>query len=91
MKMNTFSRSKKEWMKDQLDTMDANEHVQVLTIINNYTNQSTKTQTGVLISTEHLSDECLKEIETYIHFLIDQRKRIDDDNKTRKSYERMVQ
>jgi len=33
----------------------------------------------------------LKEIETYIHFLIDQRKRIDDDNKTRKSYERMVQ
>jgi hypothetical protein len=78
-------------MKDQLDTMDSNEHAQVLAIINNYTNQSTKTQTGVLISTEHLSGECLKEIETYIHFLIDQRKRIDDDNKTRKSYERLVQ
>ena len=89
--MNTFARSKKEWMKEQLDTMDINEHAQVLAIIQNYTEQSTKTQSGMLISTEHLNDDCLKEIDNYIHFLLDQRKRMDDDNKTRKSYERMVQ
>lgn len=89
--MNTFARSKKEWMKDQLDTMDANEHAQVLTIIRKYSEHCTKTQNGVLVSTDNLNDECLKEIETYIYFLLDQRKRMDEDNKTRKSYERMVQ
>jgi hypothetical protein len=89
--MNTFARSKKEWMKEQLDTMDSNEHAQVLAIIRKFSEQCTKTQNGVLVSTDNLNDECLKEVETYIHFLLDQRKRMDEDNKTRKSYERMVQ
>jgi hypothetical protein len=89
--MNTIARTKKEWMKDQLDSMDANEHVQVLEIIRKYTDQCTKTQTGVLISTDLLNDECLGEIEHYIHFLLDQRKRMEEDVKTRKTYERMIQ
>lgn len=89
--MNTVARTKKEWMKDQLDSMDANEHVQVLEIIRKYTDQCTKTQSGVLISTDLLNDECLAEIDRYIHFLLDQRKRMDEDVKTRKTYERMVQ
>ena len=78
-------------MKDQLDTMDANEHAQVLAIVHKYTDQCTKTQSGVLISTDLLNNECLGEIEQYIHFLLDQRKRMDEDVKTRKTYERMVQ
>jgi hypothetical protein len=89
--MNTVARTKKEWMKDQLDSMDANEHVQVLEIIRKYTDQCTKTQSGVLISTDLLNDQCLAEIDQYIHFLLDQRKRMDEDVKTRKTYERMVQ
>lgn len=78
-------------MKDQLDTMDANEHAQVLTIVRKYTEQCTKTQSGVLISTDLLNDECLGEIEQYILFLADQKKRMDEDVKTRRTYERMVQ
>jgi hypothetical protein len=89
--MNSVARTKKEWMKDQLDTMEANEHAQVLGIIHKYTDQCTKTQSGVLISTDLLNNECLGEIEQYINFLLDQRKRMDDDVKTRKTYERMVQ
>jgi hypothetical protein len=89
--MNSVARTKKEWMKDQLDTMDANEHAQVLSIVHKYTDQCTKTQSGVLISTDLLNNECLGEIEQYINFLLDQRKRMDDDVKTRKTYERMVQ
>ena len=89
--MNTIARTKKEWMKDQLDTMDANEHAQVLTIVRKYTEQCTKTQSGVLISTDLLNDECLGEIEQYILFLADQKKRMDEDVKTRRTYERMVQ
>lgn len=89
--MNSCVRSKKEWMKEQLDKMDVDEHSQILSIIQKYTSHSTRTQNGILISTDELSDECLNEVEQYIHFLLDQRKRIDEDSKARKTYERMVQ
>ena len=85
-----FSRSEKETMKDQIDKMDSNEHLQILDIIKKYTEHYTKTESGVLISADVLADECLEEINLYIHFSLDQRKRIEDDNKIRKTYERIV-
>jgi hypothetical protein len=88
--MNKYSRSKKEWLKEQLDRMESNEHTQVFSIIKKYTDQFTKTQNGVLVSTDNLNDECLDEIEKYITFCNDQRKRMDEDMKTRKNYERLV-
>lgn len=88
--MNSFSRSKKEWLKEHLDRMEPNEHNQVFDIIKKYTEQFTKTQSGVLVSTDNLNDECLTEIEKYITFCTDQRKRMDEDMKTRKNYERLV-
>ena len=78
-------------MKDRLDAMDANEHSQIFTIVRKYTDQGTRTQSGILISTEFMSDECLGEIEAYIQFLSDQRKRMEEDTKARRSYERMLQ
>jgi hypothetical protein len=88
--MNTTPRSKKEWLKDQLDRMDPNEHTQVFNIIKKYTDQFTKTQSGVLVSTDQLNDECLSEIEHYITFRNDQKKQMEEDLKTRKNYERLV-
>jgi hypothetical protein len=88
--MNTTPRSKKEWLKDQLDRMDTNEHTQIFNIIKQYTDQFTKTQSGVLISTDQLNDECLQEIEKYITFRNDQKKQMEEDLKTRKNYERLV-
>jgi predicted transcriptional regulator len=63
--MNSLLRSKKEWLKEQLDRMEVNEHMQVLNIVRKYTDQLTKTQTGVLVSTDNLTNDCLKEIENY--------------------------
>ena len=88
--MNSINRSKKELLKDHLDHMESNEHNQVFAIIKKYTDQFTKTQNGVLISTDNLSDECLIEIEKYINFCLDQKKRMDEDQKTRKNYERLL-
>lgn len=88
--MNSFTRSKKELLKEQLDRMEANEHIQVFEIIKNYTDQFTKTQNSILISTDQLNDKCLSEIEKYINFCMDQRKRMEEDMKTRKNYERLV-
>lgn len=88
--MNTIGRSKKEWLKDQLDRMDPNEHTQVFNMIKKHTDQFTKTQSGVLISTDQLNDECLTEIEKYIAFRNDQKKQMEEDLKNRKNYERLV-
>jgi hypothetical protein len=88
--MNSVQRQKKEWLKDQLDRMESNEHIQIFNIIKKHTEQFTKTQTGILISTDNLSNECIENIEKYVVFSIDQRKRIEEDAKTRKTYERLV-
>ena len=50
----------------------------------------TKTQNGVLISSETLDNDTLVEVERYVLFCVDQQKRMEDDMKTRKTYERMV-
>jgi hypothetical protein len=85
-----MNKQKKEWMKDQLDLMDSNQHTQIFNIIKKYTNTFTKTQSGILVSTDNLSSECLEEINNYINFSIDQKKRIEEDAKTRKTYERLI-
>jgi hypothetical protein len=85
-----MNKQKKEWMKDQLDLMDSNQHTQIFNIIKKYTNTFTKTQSGILVSTDNLSPECLEEINSYINFSIDQKKRIEEDAKTRKTYERLI-
>jgi len=78
-------------MKEQLDSLEVNEHIQVYEIIKKYTDNITKAPTGIFISSEHLPLECLQEMEKYILFCIDQKSRMDNDLKTRKIYERMVE
>lgn len=88
--MNSFQRSKKEALKEQIDKMETNEHSQIFSIIKKYTDQFTKVNNGVLVSSDNLSDECLEEIAKYVQFCTDQRKRMDEDATTRKTYERLI-
>lgn len=88
--MNTFARTDKEMLKDQLDKLEANEHRQIFDIVARYTSEFTKTEKGILVSTNVLDDKCLSEIRSYVTFCLDQKKRMDEDMKTRKTYERMV-
>ena len=89
--MSSYSRSKRESMKESIDKLEANEHSQIFSIIKKFTSNYTKTQSEVLVSSDTLSDECLKEIESYIHFCVDQKVRMEEDVKTRKGYERLMQ
>lgn len=84
-----MNRSKKEALKEKLETLDAQEHEQLFAIIKRYTTQFTKTQTGVLVSSDVLPDECLFELERMVAFYIDQRKRMDLDAAERKTLSRM--
>ena len=91
--MKAHSRSSLEALKEKIDKLDVNEHRQIYNIIrqlNKNKIQSTKTQQGILITADKLDSETLSEVERYVHFCIDQRKRMEDDMKTRKEYERMI-
>lgn len=83
-----MNRARKEQLKEQLDKLDAEEHEQIFGIIQRYTDVFTKTQTGVLVSTDNLTDECLLEIERLVTFYLDQRKRMDADTLERKQLAR---
>lgn len=81
-----MNRAHKEALKEKLEKLDPQEHAQIFEVIRRYTDTYTKTQTGVLVSTDSLSDECLHEIEKLVLFYIDQRKRMDADALERKAY-----
>jgi hypothetical protein len=83
-----MNRARKEQLKEQLDKLDAEEHEQIFGIIQRYTDVFTKTQNGVLVSTDNLTDECLLEIERLVTFYLDQRKRMDADTLQRKQLAR---
>jgi hypothetical protein len=72
-----MNRVRKEQLKEKIEKLDADEHAQIFEIIKRYTEAFTKTQTGVLVSSDTLSDECLLEIETLVAYYTDQRTRID--------------
>lgn len=84
------TRAAKELLKEQLDKMDETEHSQVFEIVKKYTAEFTKTQSGVLVSSTVLPEKCISEIQAYVNFCLDQKKRIDEDTKTRKAYENFV-
>lgn len=87
------SRCKLEGLKEQIDKLDENEHRQIYNIIKRFNKseiQKTKTQQGILITADSLDEDTVSEIEKYVHFCIDQRKRIESDMKERKEYERMI-
>lgn len=86
-----MNRSKQESLKEQIDKLEMNEHIQLYSIVKKYTDVVTKTPTGIFVSTENLSQECLQEMDKYVIFCLDQRKRMEEDMKTRKTYERMVE
>jgi hypothetical protein len=88
--MSKYSHSKLESLKDKIDKLEVNEHKQIYNIMKKNHPPVTKTKNGVLVSSETLDNDTLAEVERYVLFCLDQRKRMDDDMKTRKSYERMV-
>jgi hypothetical protein len=84
-----MNRAQKEALKEKLEKLDPQEHEQLFAIIKRYTSQFTKTQTGVLVSSDVLPDECLREMERMVAFYMDQRKRMEADAAERKTLSRM--
>lgn len=80
-----MNRNRKEALKENLEKLDSEEHAQIFAIIKRYTDTYTKTQSGVLVSSDNLPDECILEIEKMVTFYLDQRKSMEADTLKRKS------
>lgn len=71
-----MNRSRKERLKEQLEKLDPEEHAQLFAVLQRYTQDYTRTQTGVLVSSETLPDECLLELERMVTYFLDQKARL---------------
>lgn len=69
-----MNRNRKEQLKEAIDKLDPQEHAQIFAIVQKYTQQYTKTHTGVLVSSETLPNECFLEMEKMVKFYVDQHK-----------------
>lgn len=76
-----MQRVRKEQLKERLDKLDPQEHAQIFEIVKRYTEDYTRTQNGVLVSSDILSDACLLEMETMVTYFFDQRKWMDAANR----------
>jgi hypothetical protein len=74
-----MNRLRKEALKEQIEKLDPQEHAQIFGIVKKYTENFTKTQNGVLVSSDNIPDECIKEMEQMVNFYLDQRKRMESD------------
>jgi len=83
-----MNRVRKEQLREQIDKLEPEEHSQIFAIIQKHTESYTKTQTGVMVSSDTLNDECLIEMEKMVQFYRDQRKRMESDAIERKTIQR---
>ena len=72
-----MNRPRKEQLKENLEKLDAGEHAQIFEIVKRNTDNFTKTQNNVLISSDVLSEDCILEIEKLVAYYLDQRKNMD--------------
>jgi phosphopantetheine adenylyltransferase len=77
-----MNRLRKEQLKERLEKLDADEHAQIFEIVKRYTAEFTRTQTGVLVSSETLPDACLLEMERMVTYFFDQRKWMEGTSRT---------
>jgi hypothetical protein len=80
-----MNRARKEKLRDQLDLLDPHEHAQIFAVVKHHTESYTRTQSGVLVSSDVLTDDCMVEMEKMVAFYLDQRKRMDADDAVRKT------
>jgi hypothetical protein len=83
-----MNRAQLEALRERIEALDPQEHAQLFEVLKRYTSTYTKTQTGVLVSSDALPPECLRELERMVSFYADQRKRMETDTLERTTLSR---
>ena len=74
-----MDRQRKEKLKNMIEKLSECEHEQIFKVIKKYTDQFTSSDSGILVSADNLTDDCIEEIEKYIDFCIAQKEMLDAD------------
>jgi hypothetical protein len=85
-----MSASAAEKLLPLLERLEQNEHEQIFKIVRKYTNEYTRSDTGVYVSSKNLPTECLAEMERYITFCFDQRAHLEAGDVDRSKYEKLA-
>ena len=85
-----MNRGQLETLRERIEGLDPHEHAQLFEVLKRYTDKYTKTQTGVLVSSDNLPQECLRELDILVSFYADQRKRMESDTLERKALSRQT-
>ena len=85
-----MNRGQLETLRERIEGLDSHEHAQLFEVLKRYTDKYTKTQTGVLVSSDNLPLECLRELDILVSFYADQRKRMESDTLERKALSRQT-
>jgi hypothetical protein len=85
-----MNRGQLETLRERIEGLDSHEHAQLFEVLKRYTDKYTKTQTGVLVSSDNLPQECLRELDILVSFYADQRKRMESDTLERKALSRQT-
>ena len=73
-----------------LERLEQNEHEQIFKIVRKYTDEYTRSDTGVYVSSKNLPQSCLDEMERYITFCFDQRAHLEAGDVDRSKYEKLA-
>lgn len=84
-----MNRVRKEQLKERLEKLEPEEHAQVFEVIKRHTQEYTRTQNSVLVSSESLSNDCLLEVEKMVMYYVDQKKRMEAETAERNVLSRM--
>ena len=79
-----------EHLKQRLDQLDPNEHEQLFVIVQKYTREYTRSDTGVYVSSDKLPKDCISEMEKHVNFCFDQRKHLEAATAERMRYEKLA-
>ena len=79
-----------EQLKERLDQLDPNEHEQLFAIVQKYTREYTRSDTGVYVSSDKLPKDCITEMERYVNFCFDQRTHLEAATAERMRYEKLA-
>lgn len=66
-------RTQHENLKEDIERLNDIQQLEIYKIVRKYTDHVTKTDTGVFVSVDTLSDDCLKVINNYINFCNNQK------------------
>lgn len=79
------------FLRNSIEKMDISKHIEILKILKKHDIEYSENNNGIFVNLTDISDDIIKEIQTYIKYLDTQEKYIAEDEDLKKEYEKLLQ